>query len=74
MVKLTQRADRYTHQRRAQETRLQSLQEHLGTDHKLRHTAHWEAKTDNLIAQSSVRERVRQLYATHQQSVEDRRR
>ena len=60
-------------QRRAKESELQGLHSFLTDNHKLRHKAHWEAKSDVIVTQSNFAKRFQELRAAHNEHLESRR-
>lgn len=60
-------------QRRAKEGELQGLHGYLQDDHKLRHKAHWEAKSDNIVTQANFTKRFKEIRAVHSQQLDARR-
>jgi hypothetical protein len=67
------RADYLIHQRRARETHLQGLNTHIAADYKLRHQAHWETKTEGLIAKTTAQRRFGELCDRRSEELESRR-
>jgi hypothetical protein len=60
-------------QRRAKEGQMLGLHSYIQDDHRLRHKAEWESKSDNLVTQASVSKRFQELRAVHSQHLEARR-
>lgn len=60
-------------QRRAKEGNLLGLHSYIQDDHKLRHKAEWESKSDNLVTQASVTKRFQELRSVHTQQLDSRR-
>lgn len=60
-------------QRRAKESNLLGLHGYIQDDHKLRHKAEWESKSDNLVTQASVSKRFQELRSVHTQQLDSRR-
>ena len=60
-------------QRRAKEGNLLGLHGYIQDDHKLRHKAEWESKTDSLVSKTSVDKRFQELRSVHTQQLEARR-
>ena len=60
-------------QRRAKESELQGLHSFLTDNHKLRHKAHWESKSDVIVTQSNFSKRFSELRAAHNEQLDSRR-
>lgn len=60
-------------QRRAKESELQGLHSFLTDNHKLRHKAHWEAKSDVIVTQANFSKRFSELRQVHNQQLDVRR-
>jgi len=67
------RADYLIQQRRAKEAQLEGLNTHIAADYKLRHKAHWETKTDNLIVKTTANRRIGELRERREDDLEARR-
>lgn len=60
-------------QRRAKEGQMLGLHSYIQDDHRLRHKAEWESKSDNLVTQASISKRFQELRAVHTQQLDNRR-
>lgn len=73
MTSASLRADYMVQQRRDREAFLDGMTQHLAADYKLRQKAHWEAKTSEVVALNTVKQRVAELKAERARELDQRR-
>lgn len=60
-------------QRRDRENLVESMNQHVNNDYKLRHQATWELRTDKVIQNNQVKRRLGQLRQIHEEQLRNRR-
>ena len=60
-------------QRRDRENLVESMNQHVNNDYKLRHQATWETRTDKAIQNSQVKRRIGHLRQIHEDQLRNRR-